>query len=177
MRSRIALNAGTAGRRESTRRLALASLAAAVAAGPAGLLGCASSNPPQEPAMPTDRTAQVRAAETAFAQSMAERRFEAFAAFVADEAIFINGGEPLRGKAAVLAHWRRYFDGPVAPFGWKPEIVEVLTSGTLAYSEGPVWRPDGRVVARYFSTWRLEPDGRWRVVFDNGWEVNAPARP
>lgn len=111
---------------------------------------------------------QVRASETAFAASMAARDFAAFASWVADDAIFINGGKPLRGKAAVLAHWQRFFQSPAAPFAWKPEIIEVLDSGRLAYSEGPVTLPDGRVVARYFSTWRRDASGAWRIVFDNG---------
>lgn len=139
----------------------------------AWLGGCATSRPAAGPAALAE---QVRAAETAFAQSMADRRLDAFAGFVADDAVFVNGGKPLRGKAAVLEHWTRFFERPVAPFAWKPEIVEVLASGTLAYSEGPVWLPDGKVVARYFSTWRLEPDGRWRVAFDNGYDICSGAK-
>jgi len=119
-------------------------------------------------------TIQVRAAEAAFAQTMAKRNFIAFQTFVADDAVFISDGTPLRGKAQVSAHWQQYFDGAVAPFSWQPEIVEVLASGTLAYSTGPVYAVDGRVVARFASTWRREPDGRWRVVLDNGFAVCPP---
>lgn len=116
---------------------------------------------------------QVRAAETAFARSMAERDFEAFAGFISDGAVFVNQGQPLRGKPAVLAHWKRFFDGARAPFSWMPQIVEVTADGRLGYSEGPVSLPDGRVPSRYFSTWRLESDGRWRVAFDNGYDLPA----
>jgi len=49
--------------------------------------------------------------------------------------------------------------------------VVVLASGTLAQSVGPVSNPGGKVVARFYSTWRLESDGRWRVVFDDGYDV------
>lgn len=118
---------------------------------------------------------QARAAETAFARSMADRDLDAFARHVAEDAVFINGGRPLRGKAAVVAHWKRFYEAPAAPFAWRPEIVEVLESGTLAYSEGPVSAPDGTVFARYFSTWRRESDGRWRIVFDNGYELRKAA--
>ncbi len=127
------------------------------------LAGCA-----QLPPDPTALAEQVRAAETAFAASMATRDFTAFASWVADDAVFINGGKPLRGKAAVLAHWERFFKSPAAPFAWKPEIVEVLATGNLAYSEGPVSLPDGKPVARYFSTWRRDDKLGWKVVFDNG---------
>lgn len=114
-----------------------------------------------------DATAQVRAAETAFAQSMADRNFAAFSALVADDAVFINGGQPLRGKTAILGFWKKFFDGPAAPFAWKPEIVEV--SAGLGYTEGPVAAPDGKVFAKFWSTWRRDAGtGQWRVVFDNG---------
>lgn len=123
---------------------------------------------------PPDATAlaeQVRAAETAFATTMAARDFAAFSSWVADDAVFVNGGKPLRGKAAVLAHWERFFKSPAAPFAWKPEVVEVLARGDLAYSEGPVSLPDGQVVARFVSTWRRDPSGAWKIVFDNGFDA------
>jgi len=114
---------------------------------------------------------RLRAAETAFAATMAARDLGAFATFIADDAVFINGGKPLRGKPAIVAHWQRFYAGPRAPFSWRPEIVEVIESGRLGYSEGPVSDPDGVVVARYASTWRVDAAGQWKVVFDNGTEV------
>lgn len=112
----------------------------------------------------------VRDAEIAFATTMAKRDFKAFAEFVAEDAIFIDGKQPLRGRAAVLAHWKRFFEGAEAPFSWTPDLVEVLPDGKLGYSTGPVHVKD-KLVARFASTWRLDADGRWRVVFDNGSEV------
>jgi len=111
---------------------------------------------------------QVRAAETAFAASMANRDFTAFASHVAEESIFFGRSGPIRGKAAVLADWKPFFDGPVAPFSWKPEVVEVLASGTLAHSSGPVWDAQGKRIGTFNSIWRREADGGWVVVFDKG---------
>jgi ketosteroid isomerase-like protein len=119
---------------------------------------------PQTPAQLAD---QVRAAETAFADSMARRDFAAFAAMVSDEAVFFGGQGPLRGKQAVLAGWKAFFDAPSAPFAWKSETVEVLASGTLALSSGPVFDPQGKTIGTFNSIWRREPGG-WRVVFDKG---------
>jgi len=99
---------------------------------------------------------------------MSDRDFDAFGTFVSEEAIFFGGSGALRGKDAVLAGWAPYFDGPDAPFSWEPETVEVLESGTLAHSSGPVKDPQGNVVGTFNSVWRLEADGRWRVVFDKG---------
>lgn len=139
-----------------------------------GLALCAGCAAPPPAVSPADTTVQVRDAEIAFAKSMADRDFTAFSALVADDAVFVNGGKPLRGKAEVLAFWKRFFEKPAAPFSWKPEIVEAA-SGDLGYTTGPVAAPDGKLIATFHSTWRRERDGRWRVVFDNGQPVcNCP---
>lgn len=81
----------------------------------------------------------------------------------------------MRGKAAISADWKKFYDSPPAPFSWKPDLVEVLPSGALAYSTGPVATPDGKVFARFNSIWRLEAPSVWRVVFDSGSAVcNCP---
>ncbi len=133
--------------------------------------GCSVVEPPFDPAQLTQ---QVTAAEVAFAKTMADRDHAVFASFIAEEAVFINGGKPVRGKAAIAADWRKFYESPRAPLSWKPDLVEVLPSGTLAYSTGPVSNP-GKVFARFNSIWRLEAPGVWRVVFDNGADVcNCP---
>jgi ketosteroid isomerase-like protein len=99
---------------------------------------------------------------------MADRDFVAFQSYLARDAIFMSGVTPLRGREAVAANWRRFFDAPSAPFSWKPDRVQVLDSGKLAKSSGPVANPDGKVSQRFNSIWRLDADGRWRVVFDEG---------
>lgn len=131
------------------------------------LAACASSPRPAAPVDNAALTREVAATETAFAQSMADRDFEAFAALIADDAIFVNGRKPIRGKAAILADWKKYFDGPV-PFSWKPETVVVLDDGSLAQTKGPVFDPAGNHILEFRSTWRREPDGRWKIIFDDG---------
>jgi ketosteroid isomerase-like protein len=111
---------------------------------------------------------QVFAAERAFARSMAERDFAAFGRYVAEDTVFFNGSTALRGRAAVLAAWKPFFDGAAAPFAWEPDQVEVLESGELALSTGLVKDPAGKVTARFNSIWQRQADGRWLVVFDKG---------
>ena len=114
------------------------------------------------------RRAEVFAAERAFARSMAERDFAAFGRYVAEDSVFFGGTTALRGRAAVLAAWQAFFDGPKAPFSWEPDQVEVLESGDLALSTGLVKNADGVVTARFNSIWQRQADGRWLVVFDKG---------
>jgi len=114
------------------------------------------------------RREEVFAAERAFARSMADRDFAAFGRYVADDCVFFSGTAALRGRDAVLAAWKPFFDGARAPFAWDPDQVEVLASGELALSTGLVKDPNGAVTARFNSIWRRQPDGRWLVVFDKG---------
>jgi len=111
---------------------------------------------------------QVTDTERAFAKSMAQRDFEAFVTFLSDEAVFFAGETPLRGKQVVADTWKPFYEGQEAPFSWEPEHVEVLESGTLALSSGPVFDPQGKQVATFNSVWRLESNGEWRIVFDKG---------
>ena len=111
---------------------------------------------------------QVINAERSFAKSMADRDINAFATWLSEEAIFFTTSTPLRGKEAIIAYWSRYFESANAPFSWDPDTVEVLSSGALALSSGPVLDPTGVLIGIFNSIWRLEAPGQWRVVFDKG---------
>lgn len=110
---------------------------------------------------------QVWAAELAFARTLATRDIDAFGELLSDEAVFFSGATATHGKANVVDSWKRFFVDKQAPFSWAPDQVEVLASGTLALSTGPVRDPSGKVISRFNSIWRLEA-GRWRVIFDKG---------
>ena len=131
-----------------------------------------------EPPVTTDKALQVKQTEQAFADTMAERNFEEFKAFLSEEAIFFAGSKPLRGKEQVGEAWKSYFDGADAPFSWEPELVEVLDSGTLALSSGPVRNAEGKLVGRFNSIWRFEPQSQsWKIIFDKGGAVCDDASP
>lgn len=117
--------------------------------------------------------AQVEATERAFARTMVDRDFAAFQTFLSAEAVFFSGTEPLHGKAQVAQWWSRFYKEPAAPFSWAPDRVEVLDSGTLALSTGPVRDPSGQLTGRFASIWRQEKPGVWRIVFDRGEPVSG----
>ncbi len=119
---------------------------------------------------------EVLQAERAFAHTMAARDHAGFARYLAREAVFFGGPEPLRGRAAIAAGWKRFFDTPAAPFSWEPDQVEVLDSGTLALSSGPVRDAHGTLIATFTSIWRREAPGVWRVIFDKGCDVCTAAK-
>src|SRR6267143_999296 len=109
------------------------------------LAGCATNSIPSRPADVVVLKRQVADAERAFARTMASRDHQAFASFLSQEAVFFSGPKPLRGAQQVAEWWKRYYEGPDAPFSWQPEDVEAI--------------------------WRLEDTGTWRIIFDKGNEV------
>ena len=113
-------------------------------------------------------TEQVRRAESAFAKTMADRDHAAFTSFLAEEAIFVSRDRVLRGAREVAAGWKRFYEGSRAPFSWEPDLVQVLDSGTLALSSGPVRDPAGKRIGTFNSVWRRESGGKWKVVIDRG---------
>jgi ketosteroid isomerase-like protein len=119
---------------------------------------------------------QVADTERAFARSMANRDHAAFTGYLSDQAVFFSGTGAVRGKAAVAAQWKQFFEEKAAPFSWEPEQIEVTSDGLLALSTGPVHDAAGRPVARFNSVWRLEAPGKWRIVFDKGQPWEEPKR-
>ena len=88
--------------------------------------------------------ASLRAAELAFAASVAAHDPERFALFIADDAIFIGGGA-LRGRAAIVAAWAGFFADGGPKIEWAPRLVEVQDGGALGLTRGPYTRdPAGR---------------------------------
>jgi ketosteroid isomerase-like protein len=122
----------------------------------------AQTNPDQ------DLAADLRATETAFAATMAQRDLTRFADFIANEAVFFSGDTALRGREAIVTAWRRFFEAEEAPFSWEPAVVEVLDSGDLGLTSGPVLDPTGERIGTFNSVWRRTPDGSWQIVFDRG---------
>lgn len=137
------------------------------------LAGCTTSRPQTDV---VQLAQQVAATERAFAKTMADRNFEAFATFIDDDAVFFAGAQVLRGKLQVLPVWRPYFVEPAAPFSWTPQQVEVLDSGMLAMTSGPVHDAHGTLIGTFTSVWRKQASGVWRIVFDHGCSCAQSAR-
>src|SRR5689334_16134399 len=107
------------------------------------LVGCTTT---QKLIQEADLQVEVAQTERSFAQTMKNRDHAAFASFISDEAVFFTSREALRGKDKIAAWWRRFFEKAEAPFSWEPKTVEVLSSGKLALSTGPVFDPKGNLV-------------------------------
>jgi ketosteroid isomerase-like protein len=127
----------------------------------------------------TPPAAQVEAVPPALtAMADAERAFsrrasetsprEAFIEFFADESVSF---QPDPGPAR-----ERLRQQPPPPpgrpaFQWEPRTGDIAASGDLGYLTGPVRypQPDGTVRhGCYFSVWKKQPDGTFRVILDVG---------
>jgi ketosteroid isomerase-like protein len=143
------------------------------------LAGCSSTSHPHSAHSPSKSEIsahdQVVGTERAFAKTMADRDFKGFSGFLSSEAIFFSGSTVEHGSAAIEAAWKPYFVGAAAPFSWIPDNVQVLPSGKLALSTGPVYI-QGKEVGRFNSIWRLDSANTWHIVFDKG-EAVCSAKP
>lgn len=132
------------------------------------LAGCAAAAPRTDRALLAQQVADT---ERAFARTMAQRDFAGFQSFLSEETVFFGSKGPQRGRQAVADAWQKLYEKSAAPFSWEPAQVEVLDSGTLALSSGPVHDPAGKLIGTFTSIWRLEAPATWRIVFDKGCEA------
>jgi len=102
----------------------------------------------------------------------------AFAAYLADDAVFLpNGENPISGKQAIV----KYFSDGVYTLEWKPLKAEIAKSGELGYTYGTselrAKDKDGKTQVRYFkyaSVWKKQKNGEWKLVLDIGNQSPAP---
>ena len=123
-------------------------------------------------AMATDFE-DIVAAERAFAADAGARGTrEAFLAALADDSLVFQPG-PTSGQRTWTAR-----QAGKDRLEWAPAMAEVASSGDLGYTVGP-WRftPEGAEVPSatgwFFTLWRKQPDGHWKVLLDHG--IPAPA--
>jgi len=118
--------------------------------------------------------------ERAFAKTCVEKGMRAsFSEFFAPDAIDFEP-QPVRAATSLSG----IPDG-TAPFtlDWEPTFAEVSASGDLGYDTGPYVitdRPAGKKPPRhgnFFSVWKRQPDGRWKVALDVGTRAPAPPGP
>ncbi|HET9795032.1 MAG TPA: nuclear transport factor 2 family protein [Thermoanaerobaculia bacterium] len=144
-------------------------LAAAIAAAPAR--------------MPTKAAVEIAEQERAFARTCREKGMRAaFSEYFAPDAIDF---EP--GPVPAAASLGKNPDGS-APFtlDWEPVVADASFAGDLGWDTGPYVVTDRSEAKKppqygwFFSVWRRQPGGRWKVAMDVGTrspESSGPLRP
>jgi ketosteroid isomerase-like protein len=115
--------------------------------------------------------------DLAFGRAVAERGTAGFREFVGSSVVTMPLGKPFQ---TTRDEWEKMWDDVLAhqvALSWQPVGGEV--DGRIGYTYG-TWllkRKDGTDrTGKYFTVWRLDDDGAWRVVLDGG-NMNPPPAP
>ena len=117
-------------------------------------------------------------AERAFARAAAAKGTrDAFLEFLADDGIIFQPG-PVNGKQFWQARAPRK-----GLLSWEPVFADVSLAGDLGYTTGPYeFRPNGAddkpiAFGQYFTIWKKQTDGSWKVALDRGTGNPQPSGP
>jgi ketosteroid isomerase-like protein len=127
------------------------------------------------PADPQELRAALMQVDRDFNRATQERGVEGWVSFFAEDGAIIGEGVgEIRGIEAIreaVAH----LSDPAFTLTWDPIRADASASGDLGYTVGRYTSrrvgEDGDVTVGeglYVSIWRLQADGRWRVVMDLG---------
>jgi ketosteroid isomerase-like protein len=145
------------------------------------LVCCTATVLPQSPSLnPNSSLNQLVNAERSFARTSVEKGVRAsFIEFFADDGINFQP-HPTKTKEAMQK-------GPVptgpprVTLNWEPVFAEVSRSGDLGYTTGPYTLKDNSATPEptrhgyYFSVWKKQDNGEWKVVVDCGISTPDPA--
>jgi len=101
--------------------------------------------------------------------------FAALTQYAADDFVKLNDGEhPVIGKREFE---ELYKDKPgTKSLTWQPVKADVSESGDLGYTWGN-WKmalPDTTLYGNYFTVWKKQEDGKWKMALDGGNTAPAP---
>src|SRR5437764_14297369 len=116
--------------------------------------------------------------EHAFARAAAEKGTrDAFLEFLADDGIIFQPG-PVNGKQFWQARTPRK-----GLLSWELIFADVSLAGDMGYTTGPYeFRPNGAgdkptAFGQYFTIWKKQTDGSWKVALDRGTSNSQPSGP
>ncbi|MBI3716588.1 MAG: nuclear transport factor 2 family protein [Betaproteobacteria bacterium] len=122
------------------------------------------------PALAAEFTAKDLAAEEGkfAAYSVAHDMRSAFLEFFADESVI------LRPDMVDAKPWLAARPAPPSRLDWKPQLTILSASRDLGLSTGP-WIATGKEDSKepayhgqFFSIWKRQPNGNWKVLLDHG---------
>jgi ketosteroid isomerase-like protein len=118
---------------------------------------------------------EIRDVERDFA-AMAESTgiSEAFIHYAAEDAVLMRNDRLIIGKKQLMAHFgKSAIQSQDQKLSWKPDFVDVSSSGDLAYTYGhyiyTYTDSIGKMVEHkgvFHTVWKRQSDGSWRFVWD-----------
>ena len=119
---------------------------------------------------------QMIKTDSAMSEMAAKEGFNSAILFYADSDIVKFDGQqlPVIGKIAFAKSFDKNSD--IKTISWKPVKGEVAQSGDLGFTWGN-WKlvaPDTTYYGNYFTAWKKQKDGSWKVALDGG---NSTPKP
>ena len=131
---------------------------------------------PQDQVLPP-ALASLAAAERAFARTSVEKGFrEAFLAFFANDGIFFQP-HPVNARETLRARPER---PETFTLNWEPIFGDLSDAGDLGFTTGPytlTYKSPQESAPQhgcFFSVWKVQSDGSWKVVIDAGITTPGP---
>ena len=97
---------------------------------------------------------------------------KAFQAFAAPDGVIKRGNEIIKGNQAI-AQWYAKNSGSNETLSWKPDFVDVSTSGDLGYTYGSFKFTSldslgnkEEATGKFHTVWKRQADGTWKFVWD-----------
>ncbi|MFS4494616.1 YybH family protein [Maribacter sp. 2308TA10-17] len=117
--------------------------------------------------------AEIRAVEKKFNDLAQEKGLAiAFETYAAPKGVIRKGGKVIQGPKAI-GDWYRNDSRPGETLTWKPDFIDVSSSGDLAYTYGGyVFTTIDSTGAKkentgtFHTVWKRQPDGNWKFVWD-----------
>jgi ketosteroid isomerase-like protein len=121
------------------------------------------------------------AAERAFARTSVQKGIrESFLEFFAEDGVNFQP-HPVKTRAAILKRPAPPTRPPVV-LNWEPAYADISSAGDLGYTTGPYVLTDNSPQKHpphygfYFSVWKKQSDGNWKVVIDAGIDTPDQSR-
>ena len=116
---------------------------------------------------------EILEVERLFAEMASEKGLkEAFLAFAAKDAVLGRNNRLFKGKAGIS----EYYDSQTfkdVSFHWKPDYIDVSSSGDMAYSYGDykfsaltAENEPIEAAGIFHTVWKRQSDGSWKYVWD-----------
>jgi len=107
----------------------------------------------------------------------------AWASYFAENGSMVGkAGAPVVGPEAIRARMEPVFADPNFSLRWQPTRAEILISDDLGFTTGRYERrvkdKEGKTEIEhgtYFTLWRKQADGSWKIILDTGSADPAPA--
>ncbi len=117
---------------------------------------------------------EILETESAFSRmAQNEGIAQAFITYAAEDVVLLRNEGLIIGKEALEQMYEKQYTGKGIKLSWKPDFVDVASSGDLGYTYGHyVYTMTDSLGKQHMqegvfhTVWKKQPDGKWRFVWD-----------